>query len=72
MVCYRQQQAAIDALTLQIQTANAATLTPDQISALVTSRLAICRANHQIRYTGPACNALNQGRDSHSGSRNYN
>ena len=32
-----QQQAAIDALTLQIQTANAATLTPDQISALVTS-----------------------------------
>ena len=30
-----QQQTAIDALTLQIQTANAATLTPDQISALV-------------------------------------
>jgi len=30
-----QQQAAIDALTLQIQTANAATLTPDQISDLV-------------------------------------
>jgi hypothetical protein len=32
-----QQQAAITALTAQIQAANAATLTPDQISALVTS-----------------------------------